>query len=31
MTYLMLRISMALTLFLMFDGAAFAGKIIGNG
>lgn len=31
MSYLMLRISIALTLFLTADGVAFASKIIGNG
>lgn len=31
MSYLMLRISVALTIFLMADGVALASKIIGNG
>lgn len=31
MSYLMLRILIALALFLVADGAALAGKIIGNG
>lgn len=31
MGYLMLRISIALTVFLMADGIALASKIIGNG
>ncbi len=31
MSHLMLRISLALTLFLLADGVAFASKIIGNG
>ena len=31
MSHLMLRISIALTLFLMADGIAHASKIIGNG
>jgi len=31
MSHLMLRISIALTVFLMAEGIAHAGKIIGNG
>jgi hypothetical protein len=31
MSYLMLRISIALSLFFMADGVAHAAKIIGNG
>lgn len=31
MSYLMLRISIVLTLLLMADGVAFASEIIGNG
>lgn len=31
MSYMMLRISIALTLLLMADGVALASKIIGNG
>lgn len=31
MSYLTLRISIALTMFLMADGVALASKLIGNG
>ena len=31
MSQLLLRVTLALSLFLMADGVAFAGKIIGNG